>query len=737
MSAPARRRVVHLVESLGRGGLERVVELLATGFERDRWDVRVLTLCGDGAVAGRLRDRGVEVGRALCRPALRPGAVRRLARQLAALEADVVHGHGYLAGALARLAGRRAGAACRVAHRHTTDEGERLRHRLVERALSGLGRTVCCSEAVRSRMVLEIGSDPLRTEVVYNGVPLAELAGPVPRPPDQPPTLLTVASLRGLKGHRVLLEACARLAAREVRFRLQLAGDGPEREYLERITAALGLSADVRFLGERDDVPELLARTDVFVLPTTGREGLGISALEAMAAGLPVVASRIGGLPEVVSNGRTGYLVPPGDAAALERAIFDLLSNPDHARSMGREGRRRVERDFSAHAMVRNIESVYRRELEPESRGRTILFLSSRGSRFGGGQAGLEMLASGIAPAGYRPFVVVPEGGGLAAELTARGVSTALIPLPPLRSLRVDRALGAALRLRRLARELRPSVVHVDGTRVAAYALALGGGIRRVWHVRDVRCDPLDPFLARRYDRLVAVCTAAVVNRFRDEPRGRVAVVPNAVPPHRPRSTRAEVRRWMGIGPDEFVVLTAGRVEPQKGIVDLVRSLALLEREGVDARVIVAGEATVEHAEHVHGIAKRLNVARRLVLLGHRDDLGDLLEAADVLVHASWYEAAPRVVLEAMAAGRAVIATAVGGVPEILEGCGDLVPERDPERLAEAISRLARDPSRTLDLGERAVHRYRRRYTPEAHLAAMIRLYDELLGRARARREAA
>jgi len=735
MSAPVRRRVVHLVESLGRGGLERVVELLATGFEPERWDVRVLTLCGDGAVAERLRDRGVEVGRAHCRPALRPGAVRRLARQLAALEADVVHGHGYLAGALARLAGWRAGAACRVSHRHTTDEGERLRHRFVERALSRLGRTVCCSEAVRSRMVLEVGSDPLRTEVVYNGVPLAV---PVPRPPGQPPTLLTVASLRGLKGHRVLLEACARLAAREVRFRVQLAGDGPEREYLERITAALGLSGTVRFLGERDDVPALMARADVFVLPTTGREGLGISALEAMAAGLPVVASRVGGLPEIVSNGRTGCLVPPGDAAALEGAIHDLLSNPDRARSLGQEGRRRVERDFSARAMVRNVETVYRRDLEPESsRSRTILFLSSRGSRFGGGQAGLEMLASGIAPAGYRPFVVVPEGGGLAGELTAKGVPTALIPLPPLRSLRVDRALRAALRLRRLARELRPSVVHVDGTRVATYALALGGGIRRVWHVRDVRRDPLDPFLARHYDRLVAVCTAAVVNRFGDEPRRRVAVVPNAVPPHRPRSTRAEMRRWMGIGPDELVVLSAGRVEPQKGIADLVRSLAVLAREGVDARVIVAGEATAEHAEHVHGIARRLDVAGRLVVLGHRDDLGDLLEAADVLVHASWYEAAPRVVLEAMAAGRAVIATAVGGVPEILEGCGELVPERDPERLAEAIARLARDTGRRRDLGERAAHRYRRRYTPEAHLAAMIRLYDELLGQDRARREAA
>ena len=186
----------------------------------------------------------VEVRRASCRGELRPYAVRRLARELSDLGARVVHGHGFLPGAMARLAGWRAGVPCRVAHRHTTDEGERLRHRLLERALGRAGRTVCCSEAVRGRMVHEIGSDPLRTEVVYNGVPLSEFRPPVPS--QGPPTLLTVASLRGLKGHRVLLEVAARLAARGVAFRLQLAGDGPEREYLERFTQIMNLSKHVR-----------------------------------------------------------------------------------------------------------------------------------------------------------------------------------------------------------------------------------------------------------------------------------------------------------------------------------------------------------------------------------------------------------------------------------------------------------------------------------------------------------
>lgn len=739
MSAPRveRARVIHLVERLGRGGLERVVETLACDFDRDRWDVRVLTLCDDGPVADRIRDRGIEVRRASCRAELRPSAVRRLARELSDLDASVVHGHGFLPGAMARLAGWRARVPCRVAHRHTTDEGERLRHRLLERALGRLGWTVCCSEAVRGRMVQEIGSDPLRTEVVYNGVPLRKFGPAVPSGPQDPPTLLTVASLRGLKGHRVLLEAAARLAARGVSFRLHLVGDGPDREYLERFTQTMKLSNRVRFLGERDDVPALLARADLFVLPTTGREGLGLAALEAMAAGLPVIASDIGGVPEVVRNGRTGYLVPPGDCDSLEQAIFDLLANRDQALAMGKEGRRRVEQHFSAAGMVRGIEQLYARDLEPETPRRTILFLSSRGSRFGGGQAGLAMLASGIAHAGYTPFVVLPESGDLASDLIAEGVSSALIPLPPVRSLRPDRVVRAALRLRRLARRLRPEVVHVDGTRVAAYALALPSDIRRVWHLRDVRHDPLDPWLAPHFDQLVSVCTAAVVNRFAGMGRGRISVVPNAVSAHRPSASRQQIRRRLGLGPDDFVLLTAGRVEPQKGVADLIRTLPQLEQAGVDVRVIVAGEASADQAEHLAGIAGRLDVGWRVALIGRRDDLPDLLEAADVLVHPSWYEAAPRVVLEAMAAGVAVVATAVGGVPEILDGCGELVPARDPQRLFEVVASLARDPERLRMVGDLGREIYHRRYTPERHLAAMIDLYDGLVGMGRTRREAA
>ena len=735
----SRVRVVHLVESLGQGGLERVVETLVRHADPARFDLRVLTLAARGTVAERLARDGIAVQPAACRPVLRPSSVARLARQLTALNARVVHGHGYLAGTLARLAGWQAGVPCRVAHRHTTDEGEQLRHRLVERAVSRLGWTICCSEAVRARLVLEVGADPLRTEVVYNGVPIEEFGeGPAPpagdcgtdrtaRREETSPVILTVASLRRLKGHHVLLEAAARLAARGARFRLRFAGDGPERTALERQARALGLAGKVQFLGERHDVPALLSRANMFVLPSSGREGLGLAALEAMATGLAVVATRLGGVPEVVSHGRTGLLVPPGDPESLAAAIGELLAHPGQAEAMGRAGRERVMASFTAEGMARRVERIYCRDLAPDAPSRTILFLSHRGTASGGGQASLRMLATALDPAVYRPVVVVPEPGELAAELTADGVRTLLVPLPRLRSPRIDRVLGAVRRLRKLARMVRPDVVHVDGTRGALYALFLPRRILRVWHLRDVRPDCLDRWLGPHFDRLVAVCREATARRFPSIPEERVRVVPNGVPFVAARVSREDLRARLGVPHEELVLLTAGRLEPQKGTEELVRALRHLVHLGTSATALLAGAASAAERARLERLARELGVDGRLRILGRRNDLADLMRAADLLVHPSWYEAAPRVILEAMASGLPVIATAVGGVPEILAGCGLLVPPRAPEALAEAVARMAGDRFTRTRLAARARQRYEQLYTPERHLQAVTAVYEELL----------
>jgi len=167
-----------------------------------------------------------------------------------------------------------------------------------------------------------------------------------------------VAALETRKGHDVLLHALARLRREGVALRCLVCGDGSRRAQLENLAQTLGIADAVRFLGEQRQVADVLAALDVFVLPSR-HEGLGVAILEAMAMSLPVVASDVGGIPEIVDAGRTGVLVPCEDAAALAAAIAALDRDRERARRLGEEGRARVVAEFSMEAMAERYERLY------------------------------------------------------------------------------------------------------------------------------------------------------------------------------------------------------------------------------------------------------------------------------------------------------------------------------------------------------------------------------------------
>jgi glycosyltransferase involved in cell wall biosynthesis len=173
------------------------------------------------------------------------------------------------------------------------------------------------------------------------------------------PVLGTVSSLNPHKGHTYLLEAATKVLEIFPTAQFLLVGDGRMKEELEIKAQNLNLLSSIKFLGIRKDIPEILAVIDIFVLPSSSREGLGISLLEAMAAEKPVVASDIGGIPEVVIDGETGFLVPPKNSHDLAGAIIELLKNPAKAALMGQQGRQRVKEKFTTQQMLENIDELY------------------------------------------------------------------------------------------------------------------------------------------------------------------------------------------------------------------------------------------------------------------------------------------------------------------------------------------------------------------------------------------
>jgi glycosyltransferase involved in cell wall biosynthesis len=291
---------------------------------------------------------------------------RQLAGKLQALELDLVHTNTLKAHVVGGLAARRNGWPLIWHLRDILAPGP-ARRVLWEAARRMRPHVVCISEAVAATLP---EGEPSR-QVIYNGTPLERFGLRQPGAglraelglEGAEAVLAIVSRLTPWKGHQALLRALTEVLRRHPQTVLLVVGEPAfwNEEYsdeLQRLAAELGVSEATRFTGYREDVPEVLALTDVFVLPSTD-EPFGRVIVEAMAMERPVVATETGGVPEIVVPGETGMLVPPEDPAALAEAIVALLGDPQRGREMGRRGRERVLEHFDARRTVAQVQQVY------------------------------------------------------------------------------------------------------------------------------------------------------------------------------------------------------------------------------------------------------------------------------------------------------------------------------------------------------------------------------------------
>jgi len=360
-------KIAHVVIGGDVAGGQIVALRLARAAQDAGHDVLFLSP-SDGPFLDLVREAGM---RALVVPiagALDLRALARLLRVLRGERVDVVHTHGHFAAnVLARVAGCLAGARV-ISHMHIQNAfraGTGRRAQIaIDNATARLSfALVAVSDATRADLV-DQGYPASRLVTVHNGIEPAEVTEPV-RLADGP-IVLEVARLAEVKGQRTLLEALGSVEATAVLVGRDLEQGGAYERLLRAEAERLGVAGRVVFTGYRADVPALLAGCDVFCLPSRA-EGLPLVVLEAMAQGKPVVATAVGGTPELVVDGVTGVLVPPGDARALADALSALLTDTDRARRLGEAGRERVLREFSAAAAAERVLELYACARPPQS----------------------------------------------------------------------------------------------------------------------------------------------------------------------------------------------------------------------------------------------------------------------------------------------------------------------------------------------------------------------------------
>jgi L-malate glycosyltransferase len=376
------RPILYVISCLRIGGGERQLVEFIRKVDRTRW--RPMVACFDRV--GEFVPQLVELD---CDPIEFPlkgdleqpntaYQIARMAAMIARHRTAVVHGYDFWGNMIALAAGRLAMRPVIVSQ---LDQGKHLTPLQYkgQKFLRKIATCVLVNAEALAREVIAEGTPARKVRVVHQGINLERfdsLTGADPKLPAwDGPSVATVANMQGPgKGHEDLIRAAAKLP----RVRFLLCGDGGHRARLQQLATEVGVADRVLFLGKRQDVPAIVARAHVLAHPSHA-EGLPNAIMEAMAARRPVVASRVGGIPELVLDGHTGWLVPPRNPDALATALGRVLADPDHAGAMGRAGRAHVEKHFTLHAMTEKHDQLYEELAAREGWGPGWLRQTGRG----------------------------------------------------------------------------------------------------------------------------------------------------------------------------------------------------------------------------------------------------------------------------------------------------------------------------------------------------------------------
>jgi colanic acid/amylovoran biosynthesis glycosyltransferase len=584
-----------------------------------------------------------------------------------------------------------------------------------------------------------------RVVVVHHGVRLAELVA-THRDSGGPLELLSVGTLHPHKGFAYLIDALKLLGDRGLDFRCTLVGGGPLREELEQRVRRHGLEDRVRFTGplRQAELLPLYRRADVFVLVAQSEWHWGIPnvIIEALAAGAAVITTRFGSVEELVRDGETGLLVPGKDHQALADALIRLADDAALRRRLADAGHREVVEHFdldrTVHAYLERFGAAAPDDAAPAGATRReplrIAYLIDK-LHLAGAQIHLLQLLGGLDRRRFAPRVYcLIRGGPVADKVRALGLEVEVLGMGAIYGFSAWRALP---RLVRSLRRHRVQLVHtylVSANIYGTLAAHLAGvsvavtsrrdmGFSRNWRLRLVEQWLINPLT----DRVTAVCPAVArqVAAERGLSERKVVTIPNGVDlaAHDPALLpREATRQALGLSGDEAALGVVAHLSPVKGHVDLLEATARIVAERPRVRLLVVGDGVLR--QPLEARARSLGLDGRVLFTGERHDVAAVLAALDVVVVPSHTEGLSNALLEAMAMGRPVVATAVGGNRDLIEDSltGLLVPPADPPALAAAVLRLLDQPAEAERLGRNA----RERVATDFGLDRMIQRYEQL-----------
>ena len=351
--------IVHIIPTLGRGGAERLIVDQVRLY--DAYNMRASVVCykNPGTYAKEVIDAGAYVDHIGNKTQVRIKSFIRLVKTLRNLKPDVVHTHLFGADFFGVLAARVAGVQTIISTAHNVVESESYaKQKALHWSMKHVSHVIAVSNSVKISVCKKLDVPLRKITVVENGIDLSRFVGEYKKLNTDSPNLLSIGRLTVQKGHTYAIEAMPRILMQYPKACLQIAGSGELQATLHKQAHALCVEKSVIFLGDRNDIPELLSQADILITPSLW-EGLGIVLLEAQASKTPVIASQVTGIVDVVKDKETGVLVEPANPAQLAETVCDVLKNNSNAEIMVNKAYTEVSEKYSIASMTNSYRHVY------------------------------------------------------------------------------------------------------------------------------------------------------------------------------------------------------------------------------------------------------------------------------------------------------------------------------------------------------------------------------------------
>jgi sugar transferase (PEP-CTERM/EpsH1 system associated) len=364
-------KICYIIGQLRRGGAERQLYELVRGIDRNRFEPIVISLSQGGHWADKIRELNIQVIELERRKNKEFARLWRLIKLIRKIKPKIVHTYLFPANSYGRVAANVCRVPIIIASERSLPEigkGKTKTMIYIDKILSPFSHAIICNSLRASEVLIKHYSfNPEKVFTVYNGIDVAAISNNGNNENQKVTTKVVgiVGSLEPVKNHKLFLQIAKiiidQTSADSIKF--LIVGKGSLRKELEEFAANLGIKDSVIFTGERTDIPELLHTMDVFVL-TSQHEGLSNAVMEAMAAGIPVVATDVGGNSELIINDETGFLCLGDDSEAFAERVIYLLNNDDKAKQMGEKGKRKIMNRFRVERMIKETENIYLTLLE-------------------------------------------------------------------------------------------------------------------------------------------------------------------------------------------------------------------------------------------------------------------------------------------------------------------------------------------------------------------------------------